>query len=102
MVCLAGLAVLVLFIILVNLRLVLSLVAAFAVFFAGTWGMLARREWLRWVFAAGAAVGAVAILAIAISIGWVSTGATLLTFALVGVFSGLTRYALGDRVEVEV
>jgi hypothetical protein len=94
-------AVLLVFLIVDNLRLVASLVLAFAVFFAGTWGALSRHEWWRWLSAVVGALGALAVLVVVVGIGWVSTGTTLLIFGLCGGFAGLTRYALGDRIEVD-
>jgi hypothetical protein len=94
-------ALLLLFVIVDNLRLVVSLVVAFAVFFAGAWGALSRHEWWRWVSAGVGAVGALAALVLVVGIGWVSTGTTVAIFLLCGAFAGLTRYALGDRVELD-
>jgi hypothetical protein len=96
------LVLLVVFIVLDNLGLVVALVLSFGLFFAGTWGALSRREWWRWLSAAAGAIGAIGVLVVVAGIGWVSTGATLMIFVLCAAFVALTRYALGDRIEVEV
>ena len=102
LVVLGLIAVLLVFLVLDNLRLIASLVVAFGVFFVGAWGALSRHEWWRWPAAAVALVGAVVALVIVVGIGWVSTGVTVLIFVLCAAFVGLTRSALGDRIEVEV
>jgi hypothetical protein len=92
----------VLFVIVTNFGSFLVLVGLFAAFFAGVWVALARTEWWRWL---GAAVGVLAGLGVfvaVIGIGAVATGATIVTFLLCLQFAMLTRYALGDRVEVDL
>ena len=56
---LAVLAVLVVFLVLDNLGLIVALGLLLALFFAGTWGALSRREWWRWLSGAAGAVGAI-------------------------------------------
>jgi hypothetical protein len=90
------------FVILTNFGSFLVLVALFATFFAGVWVALSRAEWWRW---AGAAIGVVAglgVLVAVVGIGAVASGATIFTFLLCVQFGLLTRYALGDRVEVDL
>lgn len=95
------LALLVLFVVLRHLGLILVLVAAFALFFAGSWTALSRRGWWRAAGVAAGGLGAVAALAAVVGIGWVSTGAVVAIFVVSGLFVELTRYALGDRLEDE-
>ncbi|MDZ7732767.1 MAG: hypothetical protein U5R31_06280 [Acidimicrobiia bacterium] len=69
-------------------------------FFAGLWTGLSRREWWRWMAAvAGVAAGG-ALLVVVAGLSAVSTGGVIGLFVLAGLFTLLTRYALGDRVEV--
>jgi hypothetical protein len=90
------------FVIVTNFGSFLLFVALFAAFFAGVWVALSRAEWWRW---AGAAIGVLAgfgVLIAVVGIGAVATGATIITFLLCVQFGLLTRYALGDRVEVDL
>lgn len=92
---------LVLFVLITNFGLVVVLVAAFALFFVGGWIALSRRGWQRAGGVVAGALGALGVLAVVIGIGWVSTTATLGIFVSSGAFVALTRYALGDRLEVD-
>ena len=92
----------VLFVIVTNFGSFLVLVVLFAAFFAGVWVALSRHEWWRWAGATVGVLAGVGVLVAVVGIGAVATGATVILFLLCFQFAMLTRYALGDRIEVDL